>query len=157
MSTTSQTSDSLYSRESFSNDFTEVNSWIASLKVSFSFMKSFDIIRHVFVRNAYSHRSVVFYPFIICFFKHVQRSVRESTFFFFPFAVVFLLFFTMYFTVNSPSKMNCERKQRRDNRLILYFFLSLIFSSRSEEGISFGKEKETFYHLTNHLRVWQNN
>ncbi len=33
MSTTSQTSDSLYSKESSSNDFTEIDDWIASLKV----------------------------------------------------------------------------------------------------------------------------
>jgi hypothetical protein len=33
MSTASQTSDSLYSKESFTHDFIEVDDWIASFKV----------------------------------------------------------------------------------------------------------------------------
>jgi hypothetical protein len=37
MSTTSQTSDSIYSKESFSNDFTDIDDWIASLKVTIHF------------------------------------------------------------------------------------------------------------------------
>lgn len=96
MSTTSQTSDSLHSRESFSTDFTEVNNWIASWKVRY-----FDRLPICTLSFSAS-------------FQFDQRSVsKSSTFSFRP------LSSSLYAIVNSPSRMNKDE-------IIAFFFLLLL-------------------------------
>lgn len=46
MTTTSQTSDSLYSKESFSNDFIELDDWLVAIKVYFIFFSSIVVLVH---------------------------------------------------------------------------------------------------------------